>query len=226
MIELEAVTKVFFPGEPRECVALRDVDLTLEKGKTWVLEGPSGSGKSTLLSLIGCLSRPTSGRITLDGKPLSGLPEAFLTRRRRRLFGVVFQDFQLLPGLTALQNILIPSLPTGEDPAHFETKARELLEALGLSDKADAPSQTLSGGQAQRVAIARALILEPEILLADEPTAHLGKDDTQTILETFAELRSQGQTLILTSHDPRVLEHPSLDGRVQLSDGAITGRTP
>ena len=221
MIEFDQVTKVFHKGLPRECQALSEINLKIELEKISILAGPSGSGKSTLLSLTGCLSRPTSGKITLEGEPLSGLPEAYLTLRRRDLFGFVFQNFHLLPGFTVLQNVLIPTLPTGLDPSFMQEKALELLELVRLSPKAHSMSEEISGGEAQRVAVARALILEPKILLADEPTAHLGPEDALTLLEIFQGLRDCGQTIVISSHDPRVLDFPEIDATIHLSNGKV-----
>jgi len=171
MIEFSAVNKVFNQGRPNEYRALREVSLTLEHGGVTVFKGPSGSGKTTLLTLAGCLARPTSGRIKLDGRLLSNLPERFLTEVRRHTFGFVFQQFNLIRGLTVLENVMLPAYPLGRPYRELSDAAREWLDRFGLGGKIASKVEWLSGGESQRTALARALINDPAVLIADEPTA-------------------------------------------------------
>ncbi len=221
MIELKSVTKVFHQGLPNEFRAVDAVDLTIQPNRITVLRGPSGSGKTTLLSMIGCLARPTSGRILLHGRNLSGLPERFLTGVRRQTFGFTFQRFNLIQGLSVLDNVMLPAFPLAPDHAELVARARALLDQFGLAPKAAARVEWLSGGEAQRTAICRALINDPEVLIADEPTANLDSHLTQDFLTLLEGLRAAGRTLILSSHDAEVFEAPCVDRVVTLRDGAV-----
>ena len=221
MIELKAVTKVFHQGLPNEFRAVDAVDLTIEPNRITVLRGPSGSGKTTLLSMIGCLARPTSGRILLHGRNLSGLPERFLTGVRRQTFGFTFQRFNLIQGLSVLDNVMLPAFPLAPDHAELVARAQALLDQFGLAPKASARVEWLSGGEAQRTAICRALINDPEVLIADEPTANLDSHLTQDFLTLLEGLRAAGRTLILSSHDAEVFQAPCVDRVVTLRDGAV-----
>lgn len=221
MIELVAVSKTFNPGRHNAYTAVREVSLTFEAGRLTALRGPSGSGKTTLLSLIGLLTRPSEGRVRLDGRDVSGLPERFMTELRRQHMGFVFQSFHLIRGLTVLDNVLVPALPTGRPHALLRRRALELLDFLGLGDRAENPAQWLSGGEAQRTAIARALINDPPVVLADEPTANLDSDMSRQVLGILAKLRDQGRTVILSSHDPLVFELGIADRVVAMHDGRV-----
>jgi len=221
MIELKSVTKVFHQGLPNEFRAVDAVDLTIQPNRITVLRGPSGSGKTTLLSMIGCLARPTSGRILLHGRNLSGLPERFLTGVRRQTFGFTFQRFNLIQGLSVLDNVMLPAFPLAPDHAELVARAQALLDQFGLAPKAAARVEWLSGGEAQRTAICRALINDPEVLIADEPTANLDSHLTQDFLTLLEGLRAAGRTLILSSHDAEVFEAPCVDRVVTLRDGAV-----
>jgi putative ABC transport system ATP-binding protein len=197
------------------------VSLTLEANQVTCFKGASGSGKTTLLSMIGCLSRPTSGRIHLGDRLLSALPERFLTDIRRHTFGFIFQQFNLIAGLTVLQNVILPAYPLAPDYKRLIADAQRLLAEYGLSDKAESRVEWLSGGEAQRVAICRALINDPEILIADEPTANLDSENSHAFMQQIAHLREAGKTVILTSHDPIVFDAEVVDRRVSLSDGRL-----
>jgi putative ABC transport system ATP-binding protein len=221
MIELQGVTKVFHQGLPNEFRAVDGVDLTIEPNRITVLRGPSGSGKTTLLSMIGCLARPTAGRILLHGRNLSGLPERFLTEVRRQTFGFTFQRFNLIQGLSVLDNVMLPAYPLAPDHAELVLRVQGLLARFGLATKAHARVEWLSGGEAQRTAICRALINDPEVLIADEPTANLDSRLTQDFLTLLEGLRADGRTLILSSHDAEVFEAPCVDRVVTLRDGAV-----
>ncbi len=221
MIELLDVHKTFNPGRENEYQAIRGVSLAIEAGKVTALRGPSGSGKTTLLGLLGGLTRPTRGRVRLDGRDVSALSERFLTLLRRDTFGFVFQQFQLIRDLSVLDNVMLPAQPTGRSYAEIRRRALALLEDLGLAQRAATPSQWLSGGEAQRAAIARALINDPRVILADEPTSHLDSDLSQQILAILGRLREQGRTLILSSHDPLVFEVGLVERVVTVKDGVI-----
>ena len=220
-IELHRVVKTFHQGQPNEFTAIRGVDLRIEPRQATVLKGPSGSGKSTLLAMIGCLSRPTSGRITLDGERLSGLPERFMTEVRRRTFGFIFQQFNLIRGLTLLDNVMLPAYPLGLPHRALQQKASALLERFGLAAKAQLPVEFLSGGEAQRTAICRALINDPEVLIADEPTANLDSYLSRDFMQLARALVEEGRTILISSHDPEVFESPVIDRVVAIRDGVL-----
>jgi putative ABC transport system ATP-binding protein len=223
MIELNGVTKLFNQGRPNQCRALGEIHLSLDRGGITVFEGPSGSGKTTLLTLIGCLARPTSGRIVLDGRLLSNLPERFLTEVRRHTFGFVFQQFNLIRGLTALENVMLPAYPLGRPWRELRAAALVLLDRFGLGAKAASRVEWLSGGEAQRTALARALINDPAVLIADEPTANLDSILSREVLALLGELAAQGQTVLISSHDPLVFEAARVDRAIELHDGHIIG---
>ncbi len=221
MIELSQVRKVFHAGRPNEHVAVAGVSLTLEAGRLTVFRGPSGSGKTTLLSLIGCMTRPTSGRIFLQGREITSLPLPFLTDLRRRTFGFIFQQFHLLAKVSVLENVMLPAYPLGESYSALKSRALSWLERLGLAAKAAAKVEWLSGGEAQRVAIARALINGPQVLIADEPTAHLDSHLSQEFMALMADFKTAGTTILIASHDPLVHEAVAVDRVVDLRDGRL-----
>ena len=223
MIELTDVTKVYNAGRPNEFAALRGVSITIDGRVCTALTGPSGSGKTTLLSLIGCMARPTAGRIALGGEVVSSLPERFLTEIRRRTFGFIFQQFHLIRGLTALENVMLPAYPTGRALQSIRDDALGLLGRLGLASKAEGKVEWLSGGEAQRVAIARALINDPAVILADEPTAHLDTALSLEFLEIMRSLRREGRTLVIASHDPLVYDSDVVERVVAMRDGTAAG---
>ena len=221
MISLDNVTKLYNEGRPNEVSALRGVSLKIARDAVTVLKGPSGSGKTTLLSIVGCMARPTSGRVLLDGATVSGLPERFLTVERRTRFGFVFQRFNLIRGLTVIDNVCLPAAPMGEDFGVVRARAAARLDALGLADKADMKVEYLSGGETQRVAIARALVNNAPVFIADEPTANLDTALTARFLDIVAGLKAEGRTIIMTSHDPRIWEAAVVDEVVAMRDGEI-----
>lgn len=223
MIELHTVSKIFNQGLPNECRALREVSVRLERGGITVFKGPSGSGKTTLLALVGCLARPTSGRITLNGRLLSNLPERFLTDIRRHTFGFVFQQFNLIRGLTVLDNVMLPAYPLGRPHHELKSAAYELLERFGLGGKVLNRVEWLSGGEAQRVALARALINDPAVVIADEPTANLDSTLSREVLALLGDLATQGRTVLISSHDPLIIEATLVNRVIELHDGQILG---
>jgi putative ABC transport system ATP-binding protein len=223
MIQLTNITKIFNQGRPNEFTALRGVSLSVEANRLTVFKGPSGSGKTTLLSLIGCMSRPTSGRIRLLDREITSLPERFLTEIRRKTFGFIFQQFNLIKGVTALENVMVPAYPSGEKHALLKKRAMALLDLFNLASKADSRVEWLSGGEAQRVTIARALINNPSVLIADEPTAHLDTALSREFMETIGRLKNGSKTVLIASHDPIVFESPLADRVWALRDGEVEG---
>jgi ABC-type lipoprotein export system ATPase subunit len=203
--------------------AVDGVDLEVAQGETVAIMGPSGCGKSTLLYLLGGLDRPTGGQIWLDGQDLSGLSERGLARLRRDAIGFVFQAFQLMDELTAVENVELPALLAGRSPRAARKRALDLLEQVGLADRAKFLPTQLSGGQRQRVAIARALVADPLVVLADEPTGNLDSAATVEVLRLFEQLHTAGQTLVIVTHDPRVAA--TADRMISMRDGAFTDQT-
>jgi len=216
-VELTDVTRVYELGEP--VYALDEVSLSLPSGSYTAVMGPSGSGKSTLMNLVGCLDTPTSGTVEIDGESVVGVSDRRRTEIRGEKVGFVFQTFNLMPRLTALENVALPmvfrDVPTGER----DERAREVLERVGLGDRTDHRPNELSGGQRQRVAIARALVNDPAILLADEPTGNLDTDTEARIMALIDDLHDAGNTVLLVSHERSVAEHA--DRIVHLLDGEI-----
>ena len=235
MIRLTNVTKSFGSGRVEAYTAVDDVSLTIKRGGLTVLKGPSGSGKTSLMSIIGCMSRPTSGRVTLRGVTtdfsqgedagildVSGLPERFLTRIRRGTFGFIFQHFGLVKGISAVENIMLPAYPTGEARASIHKRAAGLMEMFNITKRAKAKVDWLSGGELQRVAIARALINDPAVVIADEPTAHLDSRLSAEFMEMVGGLKAQGKTVLIASHDPIVYDSPLVDACFNMRDGRLT----
>ena len=221
MLELANIRKVFNQGQHNEYWALKGIDLEIPPARVSVLKGPSGSGKTTLLTILGCLARPSEGRVRLNGEDISGLPERFLTEIRRRTFGFIFQQFNLIRGLSAIENIILPGYPSGTPRAQLLARAEVLLADLQLAHRRDAKVEWLSGGEQQRVAICRALINDPEILVADEPTANLDSKLSAEFLAILRRLAEAGRTVILTSHDPLVVESEVVDRVYSLRDGQL-----
>ena len=223
MIELMDVRKVFNMGKPNEFVAIHGTSLSVAFNQVTVLRGPSGSGKTTLLSIIGCMARPTSGRIKLDDREITSLPERFLTEIRRKTFGFIFQQFNLIKGVTALENAMLPAYPLGERHASLKKRAMHLFDLFNVSSKADSRIEWLSGGEAQRVTIARALMNNPSIIIADEPTAHLDTKLSVEFMEIVGRLKADRKTVLIASHDPTVFESPVVDRVINVRDGGIEG---
>ncbi|MBJ6724378.1 ABC transporter ATP-binding protein [Geomesophilobacter sediminis] len=223
MISARNIGKVFNQGRPNAFTALKEVSFDLQRRETTILKGPSGSGKTTLLGIVGCMARPTTGRIFLEEREITSLPERFLTDIRRRSFGFIFQQFNLIRGMTALENVMIPAYPLGERHAELKRRALATLDLFDLAAKAEAKVEWLSGGEAQRVAIARALINDPSVIIADEPTAHLDLRLSEEFMAIMRRLKADGKTLILASHDPIVYDSDLADRVVELRDGAVAG---
>jgi putative ABC transport system ATP-binding protein len=221
MIQLMKVKKVYNQGKPNEFTAVDGISLRLEEHQVTVFKGPSGSGKTTLLSLLGCMTRPTSGRIHLMGREITSLPERFLTEIRRKTFGFIFQQFHLVKGISALENVMLPAYPCGERLSVLRERALQLLELFKVSQKAHARVEWLSGGEAQRVAVARALINGPSVLIADEPTAHLDSAHSLELVEMLRGLKDDRKTILIASHDPLVYESEIVDRVVHVRDGKV-----
>jgi putative ABC transport system ATP-binding protein len=224
MIDLIDIRKVFNAGRPNEFVAVNGISLRIESEKMTVFRGPSGSGKTTLLSMVGCLSRPTSGRIRLNDREITSLPERFLTEIRQNMFGFIFQQCNLIKGMTVLENVMIPSYPLGERHASLKRRALDLLDTFKMVQKAEAKTEWLSGGEAQRVAISRALINNPSYIIADEPTANLDTRLSQEFMEIMGKLADERRTVLIASHDSLVYASARVDRIIDLRDGRIAER--
>jgi putative ABC transport system ATP-binding protein len=219
VLEANEVTKVFDEGKQKVSV-LRGVSLALEPGEVVALEGPSGSGKTTFLSILGCILTPTSGEVVVEGRKVDVKKPAKLPEIRKRSIGFVFQQFNLFPALTALENVEYALNIKGVKSPLARQKAAEILERVGLGERMRFLPRDLSGGQKQRVAIARALAAEPAILLADEPTANLDSQVGAQILDLFQTLaRADGRALLIVTHDPKVRD--VADRVVRIRDGKI-----
>jgi putative ABC transport system ATP-binding protein len=220
-IEAHGLTQVFGTGE-NSVRALDRVDLRVRRGEMLAIMGPSGSGKSTLLHIIGALDTPTDGHLSVAGQRYDGLDDAALTELRRDRIGFIFQFFNLLPSLSAVENVMLPALIARRHGAEIEARARTLLERVGIGDRAEHLPSELSGGQQQRVSIARALLLEPELLLADEPTGNLDTRSGREVLRILRELnQAEGHTVVMVTHDPAAAA--VADRVVFLRDGRIAG---
>jgi putative ABC transport system ATP-binding protein len=203
VLVVEGVRKTY-EAEQMPVRALRGCDMRLERHEFAAIMGPSGCGKSTLLNLVAGLDLADDGSIVLDGDELTGKSEDELALMRRRHIGIVFQFFNLLEGMSVLENVALPAIVAGRKRRHAESRARDLLDLLGLSDKVKASPGALSGGQRQRLAIARALANEPTLLLADEPTGALDTEGGAEVLELFRRLHADGQTILMVTHNPEV----------------------
>jgi putative ABC transport system ATP-binding protein len=219
VVKIEDVTRMYHTGKV-DTQALRGVNLTIEQGEFTALVGPSGSGKTTLLQIIGCLDQPTSGRVLINGKDVSKLNRNQRADIRRGTIGFIFQFFALIPTLSAYENIEMPLLLVGENPAKRRERVNQLLKAVDLTDRAHHHPDQLSGGQQQRVAIARALATNPTLILADEPTANLDTTNGKQVMEIMTRLNQEtGVTFVFATHDPRVISFARRI--VTLQDGLV-----
>ncbi len=219
LIRIERLGKVYSPGTEAEVVALRDVSLVVPSGQLLAIIGPSGSGKSTLMNLLGCLDSPSSGTYLLDGTDVAGLDASGRARLRLEKIGFVFQGFNLLSRLSALENVMMPMTYAGVAKPERLRRARAALDEVGLAGRSGHTPGEMSGGQQQRVAIARALINHPPLILADEPTGALDSKTGAEILDLFQRLKSIGHTIVLITHDPQVAE--VADRVVSMHDGEL-----
>lgn len=227
LVSVEAVSRKF-PLDHRDVTAVDHASLSVSAGEFLAISGPSGSGKSTLLNLIGCIDKPTSGRICIEGTDTSTLSPSRMTDLRRKKIGFVFQTFNLIPVFTAAENVEFPLLVQGFGSRERRRRVAEALESVGLADRAEQRPDLLSGGERQRVAVARAIVHRPALVLADEPTANLDTRNATQLIDLMRDLnRRLGLTFIFSTHDQRLLEHtPRIvrltDGQV-VSDSALEG---
>ncbi len=205
IIQIRDVTKIYRTGTV-ETVALRDVTFEINKGEFVAIMGPSGSGKSTLMHIMGALDKPTSGEYFLDGVKVETLNDDQLAEIRNQKIGFVFQAYNLLPRTTALKNVMLPMMYADISHEQRINKAKDLLDAVGLSDRMEHTSNQLSGGQQQRVAIARSLAMDPSIVLADEPTGNIATKQAEEIMEVFQDLNQRGHTIVMITHDSEIAE--------------------
>lgn len=219
IIHLEHIQKSYYIGAEKVSV-LRDIQLSVHQGEFISIMGPSGAGKSTLMNILGCLDRPTEGSYVLDGSEVSNLDDNQLAVIRNRKIGFVFQSFNLLPRLSALDNVILPMIYGNVDKSERKARAEKMLASVGLGDRIDYMPSEMSGGQRQRVAIARALINHPAIIMADEPTGNLDSKSTSEVMEIFTGLHESGKTIILVTHELDVANFATR--HVILSDGYIS----
>lgn len=227
MIRLESITRSFLLGKESVPV-LNGISLTIHEGEFTAIMGPSGSGKSTLMNIIGCLDKPTEGEYYLGGENVSHYNDKELARVRNQSIGFVFQQFHLLPRLTALKNVELPMIYAGISKKDRQARAEEALMKVGLTDRMNHLPNALSGGQKQRVAIARAIVNTPKIILADEPTGALDSKTSKDIMEQFRELNDEGVTIIIVTHESEVAEYANRtilvrDGLIQSSSEGVRG---
>lgn len=221
LLATEGVTKVHNRRRADEVVAVDGVSMRVGRGEVVALTGPSGSGKTSLLALLGCMARPTAGRVVVDGRDVAKLSERSLTEVRRRTFGFIFQQLHLVPEISVLENVMLPLYPAALGLAEMRRRAEHALGQLGLEGKVRRRVSQLSGGEQQRVAIARALAADPPVVVADEPTAHLDGQLAQELMEILTDLSGDGRTIVIATHDPRVFEHPLVDRRLSMRDGRL-----
>ncbi len=218
IISVRSLSKVYLMGTTR-VEALKHIDLDIDTNEYVALMGPSGSGKSTLMNLIGCLDTPTKGEYTLNSKEVSRMTDGELAQVRNKEIGFVFQTFNLLPRLSALDNVALPLIYAGMSKSERQARAAEVLDSVGLGDRMDHKPNELSGGQRQRVAVGRALVNNPSIILADEPTGNLDTKTSIEIMTLFEEIHDRGNTIILVTHEPDIAEHAHRI--VRLRDGEV-----
>ncbi|AKB23875.1 ABC transporter, ATP-binding protein [Methanosarcina sp. MTP4] len=218
LVEVANVRKSYVLGGA-EVPVLSDINLKINEGEFLAIMGPSGSGKSTLVNLIGCLDRPTEGQVLIRGRDIHKMPDEELARLRGLEIGFVFQTFNLVPRLTALENVLLPTYANSRERIDSRIRATELLKQVGLEDRMYHKPGELSGGQSQRVSIARALINDPALLLADEPTGNLDSRTGDEILGMFAEINKEGRSIVMVTHDPEIANYA--DRIILVKDGVI-----
>lgn len=218
-IRLRDIKKIYKMGG-QELAALNGINLDIKRGEFAALMGPSGSGKSTLMNILGCLDRPTVGSYELEGKEVAHLSDDELAVMRNKHIGFVFQNFNLLSRISSLENVALPLVYAGVGASERRKRSQQVLEAVGLGDRAEHLPNELSGGQRQRVAIARALVNNPEIIMADEPTGNLDTKSTKEIMEIFQEMHGRGKTIILVTHEPEIAV--CANRQLLVRDGVIT----
>ena len=221
MIILKNVTKEYKIGPKDKITALKNVSLHVDKGETVLLKGPSGSGKSTILSLVAALNKPTSGEVIVDDKRISKLADNFTAIFRRENIGFIFQRYNLIPTLSAKENVIVPLIPSNPDPIWLEDRLKELFVSFSLDSKMDVIVKNLSGGEQQRVAIMRSLINNPNIIIADEPTANLDKKLSLEFIEMLRKIKSSQNSIVIASHDPLFFDLDFIDRTIEIKNGEI-----
>ncbi len=221
MIELKSVDKIYSHGEHEEIGVLKNISFSVKENEFSLLTGPSGSGKSTILSIVGGLSKPTNGEVIIDNKSIAKLPDKFSALLRREKIGFIFQKFNLINNLSAIDNITIPLIPTKISKSEIEQRAEKIMTELSIFNKRDVLVEKLSGGEQQRVAIARALVNEPKIILADEPTANLDKKLSLDFIQIIKQLKDAGKTILLASHDPLFTDLDCINNIIKIHLGEI-----
>jgi len=219
MIEASNLTKIYNQGKRYEVEAVTDANVVAKSGAITVLVGPSGCGKTTLMSMIGQLLTPTKGKVLVENEDITSFSDGWKAVFRRKNVGFVFQHINLLPNLNAIENVMIPLLCHDVDPAEFRQPALQLLEQLGLGERAFFRVEQLSGGQQQRVAVARALITEPKIIIADEPLTFVDEESAKTIIDFFSKLRDEGKTILISTHVSNIAK--LADKTYSMKDGRI-----
>lgn len=219
IIETKDVMKIYNQGKSNELVVLKDIDMKIKRGEMVAIYGPSGSGKSTLLHIVGCLDRATSGKVYIEGKDVSGLIDDELALIRGQKIGFVFQQFNLISSLTALENVEIPMRICNVKKKDAIKRAKKLLTSVGLGQRLNHLPSQLSGGEMQRVSLARALANEPDILLADEPTGNLDSKTGEEIITLMGDLNKKGYTFVIITHDPLIAKYA--DRKLNIKDGKI-----
>lgn len=221
MIELKEIVKQYEVNAAEAVTALKGINLHINKGELVVLRGASGSGKSTILSLIAALSKPTSGEVIVGGDRISKLPDNFASDFRRHSIGFVFQKYNLIPTLSAKENIILPLVPMNMEAKEIEDKLSRVLKMFHIEHKENQLVKNLSGGEQQRVAIARANINNPQIILADEPTANLDEKLSLAFIEILKELKEEGKTIVIATHDPLFFGLDIVDREIEVYQGSI-----
>ena len=220
IIAIEKLNKHFKSGEAVTQV-LYDISLQIDTGECIILKGVSGSGKTTLPSIIAGMDRPSSGKVLVEGEPISKLPDLHISHFRARKIGMIFQHFNLFEHLTAFENVMIPLIPVGLKMNEVEEKVKSSLKLANIFHKSKSPAGRLSGGEKQRVAIARALASDPDIILCDEPTANLDRENSLKFIEILSQLHEMGKTIIVATHDPLFDELPFTSRMVPIEDGSL-----
>jgi putative ABC transport system ATP-binding protein len=221
MITLENVSKIYELNKNHNVTALEQINLHIKEGELVVLKGVSGSGKSTILSLIAALTKPTEGEVVVNEKRISKLPDSFASDYRQQDIGFIFQKYNLIPTLSVKENILLPLVPTNPEESEAQAKLDRVLEQFQIAHKKDEMVRNLSGGEQQRVAIARAHINNPKIIIADEPTANLDEKLSLDFIEILKQLKSEGKTIVIATHDPLFFDLEIVDRIVEVKAGKI-----
>ena len=221
MIRMEGVHKIFNEGTPQAFVALKSIDMEIAEGQTVILSGVSGSGKSTLLSLMAALDKPSSGKIVVSGELISKLPDLHASAYRAKSIGIIFQHFNLLESLSVEENVIAPLINSGLSIATIKEKAEKSMAMAAISHKAVQQVKELSGGEKQRCAIARALVHDPKLIICDEPTANLDRENSLKFIEILKSLHQMGKTIIVATHDPLFESLPFVGKVVHMEDGRV-----